>query len=77
MDNRVFDEYLIDAKLHIKTTGRIDDFSDDHVYPYEPTSYSVLDRLAQIDEVMFEDEIDCTDLFSEKDGRNRVLVYSI
>lgn len=40
-----FDEYYIDAKLGIKTTGRDDKFADKHIYPYEPTTYEVLDRL--------------------------------
>ena len=35
-----------DKLLHIKTTGRDDSHSDQYRYPYEPTSYSVLERLA-------------------------------
>lgn len=35
-----------DKLLHIKTTGRDDSNSDQHRYPYEPTPYSVLERLA-------------------------------
>ena len=42
-----FEDYLIDAKLHIETVGRNDSFSTDHLYPYEPTSYPVLDRLIE------------------------------
>ncbi len=42
-----FDDYLIDAQLHIKTTGRDDSCADDLCSPYEPTSYSVLARLAE------------------------------
>ena len=42
-----FEDYLIDAKLHIDTVGRNDSFSTDHLYPYEPTSYPVLDRLIE------------------------------
>ena len=70
-----FEDYLIDAKLHIETVGRNDSFSTDHLYPYEPTSYPVLDRLIEdeyiaylstFNEVMFVDEIDCTDLFEEE-----------
>ena len=33
--------------------------------------------LSTIDEVMFVDEIDCTDLFEEKDLRNRIMIYEI
>ncbi len=35
-----------DKLLRIKTTGRDDSRSDQYRYPYEPTSYSVLERLA-------------------------------
>lgn len=35
-----------DKLLHIKTTGRDDSNSDQHRYPYEPTPYEVLERLA-------------------------------
>ena len=35
-----------DKLLHIKTTGRDDSNADLYCYPYEPTPYSVLERLA-------------------------------
>ncbi len=35
-----------DKLLHIKTTGRDDSNSDQYRYPYEPTPYCVLERLA-------------------------------
>ncbi len=35
-----------DKLLHIKTTGRDDSRSDQYRYPYEPTPYTVLERLA-------------------------------
>lgn len=35
-----------DKRLRIKTTGRDDALSDQYRYPYEPTPYSVLERLA-------------------------------
>lgn len=35
-----------DKLLKIKTTGRDDSNSDEHHYPYEPTPYCVLERLA-------------------------------
>ena len=34
-----------DRLLHVHTTGRDDSRSDQYRYPYEPTPYSVLDRL--------------------------------
>ena len=35
-----------DRLLKIKTTGRDDSHSDQYRYPYEPTPYCVLERLA-------------------------------
>ena len=35
-----------DKLLKIKTTGRDDSNSDQYRYPYEPTPYSVLERLS-------------------------------
>lgn len=35
-----------DKKLKIQTGGRLDAHADQHHYPYEPTPYSVLERLA-------------------------------
>ena len=35
-----------DKRLQIKTTGRDDENSDEYRYPYEPTPYCVLERLA-------------------------------
>ena len=35
-----------DKLLKIKTTGRDDTHSDQYRYPYEPTAYTVLERLA-------------------------------
>ncbi len=34
-----------DRLLHIRTTGRDDSHADQYRYPYEPTPYSVLERL--------------------------------
>ncbi len=42
-----FDDYLIDAKLNIETTGRNDSFSDTFRFPYEATDYSVLNRIVE------------------------------
>ena len=36
-----------DKKLKIHTAGRLDSHADQYRYPYEPTPYSVLDRLAE------------------------------
>lgn len=41
-----------DKKLHIDTIGRDDSVEDDYHYPYEPTPYVVLERLAQSDYIM-------------------------
>lgn len=42
-----FDEFLNDAELGIKTIGRIDKHSDKSYFPYEPTTYAVLKRIAE------------------------------
>lgn len=42
----VDNENTWDKLLKIKTTGRDDSNSDQYRYPYEPTPYSVLERLA-------------------------------
>lgn len=39
-------EHAWDKLLQIKTAGRDDTNSDEYRYPYEPTSYKVLERLA-------------------------------
>ena len=39
-------EEKYDRLLHIKTTGRDDSHSDQYCFPYEPTPYPVLERLA-------------------------------
>ena len=36
-----------DKKLKINTIGRDDSHADDFHFPYEPTPYSVLERLAE------------------------------
>ena len=40
-------EHTWDKRLQIKTVGRDDTHSDAYRYPYEPTPYSVLERLAE------------------------------
>lgn len=40
-------EYQWDKHLKINTTGRNDFHADEYHYPYEPTPYSVLERLAE------------------------------
>ena len=39
-------EMMWDQRLQIKTTGRDDSNADQYRYPYEPTPYTVLERLA-------------------------------
>ncbi|MCR5283404.1 MAG: SAM-dependent methyltransferase [Lachnospiraceae bacterium] len=70
MDEKDFGEYLTDARLHIKTIGRIEDYANDHIYPYEPTSYSVLERLADSGLIRGEDH-----LLDYGCGKGRTLIY--
>lgn len=65
-----FDDYLTDAKLHIETTGRNDSFSTNHLYPYEPTSYPVLDRLIESGYISREDTV-----LDYGCGKGRVPIY--
>lgn len=48
-------EYEWDKKLKIDTYGRIDGHADEYHYPYEPTPYAVLERLAQSEYILAED----------------------
>ena len=42
----IYNENMWDKLLKIKTTGRDASNSDQYSYPYEPTPYRVLERLA-------------------------------
>ena len=46
-----------DKLLQIKTTGRDDSNSDQYRYPYEPTPYTVLERLANSGFIRKKDEV--------------------
>ena len=65
-----FNDFLIDSQLHIKTTGRNDKHSDTHRYPYEPTSYTVLDRIIE-SEYISKDDV----LLDYGSGMGRVAIY--
>ena len=65
--NENFDEFLIDAKLHIDTM---------RLFFYYPQDEYVA-FLMGVDELDFVDEIDCVDLFAENDDRNRVLIFEL
>lgn len=51
------DEKQWDKLLHIKTSGRDDSHSDTIHYPYEPTPYSVLERLVKSNYISKKDTI--------------------
>ena len=65
-----FDEFLIDAKLHIDTIGRDDKYSDTYRYPYEPTAYAVLERIAESGYIAKDDL-----LIDYGSGKGRVPIY--
>ena len=50
-------ENLWDQRLKIKTAGRDDTNSDEYRYPYEPTPYCVLERLADSGLIGCEDTV--------------------
>ncbi|MCR5503656.1 MAG: class I SAM-dependent methyltransferase [Lachnospiraceae bacterium] len=71
MSNKAdFYEYLKDAELGISTRGRIERHADKSKYPYEPTSYSVLDRLCDSG---YLNDNDC--LLDYGCGKGRVVFY--
>lgn len=53
--SEAFDEFLMDSRLGIKTTGRNDKHAGLHYYPYEPTDYAVLERIVQAEFLEKED----------------------
>ena len=46
------------------------------IFIYYPQN-AYIAYLSSIPEVMFNDEIDCTDLFPEEDDRNRIMIFDI
>ena len=68
--NEDFNEFLIDAKLHIDTIGRDDQYSDTYRYPYEPTAYAVLERIAESGYITKNDL-----LIDYGSGKGRVPIY--
>lgn len=65
-----FEEFLLDSKLNIHTTGRNDKHADQHRYPYEATAYVVLERLAEAGLLSSEDV-----LLDYGCGKGRVPIY--
>lgn len=46
-----------DKKLKINTCGRVDGHADEYHYPYEPTPYCVLERLAESEYITEESKV--------------------
>ena len=67
-----FDDFLMDAKLHIETTGRDETCADNMVAPYEPTTYTVLERLASEGYVTASDH-----LVDYGSGLGRVVIFLV
>ncbi|MCR5507273.1 MAG: class I SAM-dependent methyltransferase [Lachnospiraceae bacterium] len=65
-----FEDFLIDAKLNISTTGRNAGYSDKNNYPYEGTSYAVLDRLIEGGYISRDDHV-----LDYGCGKGRVAIY--
>lgn len=53
-----------DKLLHIRTMGRDDSNADRYRYPYEPTPYSVLERLANAEYYQVPESVDCAYFFN-------------
>ena len=67
-----FDDFLMDAKLHIETTGRDETCADDQVAPYEPTTYTVLERLVEEETITASDH-----LVDYGSGLGRVVIFLV
>ena len=65
-----FKEFLEDAELHISTIGRDEKYSNAHAHPYEPTTYEVLERLAESGLIGADDH-----LLDYGSGKGRVPIY--
>ena len=67
-----------DKLLQIKTTGRDDSHADRFHHPYEPTPYSVLERLANKGFIGKRDVVlDYGDWFARNTLWERIVVYGI
>lgn len=65
-----FRDFILDKELNIQTTGRNDEFSDTHRYPYKPTAYSVLDRILESEYLQASDIV-----LDYGSGMGRVPIY--
>ncbi len=65
-----FDDFLEDAKLHIETTGRDDSCETPNIRAYEPTSYSVLERILEEGSISSDDH-----LIDYGSGKGRVCIF--
>ena len=65
-----FKDFLIDKELKIKTTGRNEKHADTRRYPYEPTSYTVMDRMIESEYISKDDVI-----IDYGSGMGRVPIY--
>ena len=70
MSKRDFADVFKDKLLNINTEGRSEKYSDDNKFPYEPTPYSVLDRL--IEEGIIDEKSYVIDFGS---GMGRACIY--
>ena len=64
--------------LQIKTTGRDDSHANRFHHPYEPTPYSVLERLANKGFIGKRDVVldyGCGDLFAGNVPRERIMIF--
>ena len=70
MQEQQTEEERWDEKLHIRTAGRDDAAEDAHHYPYEPTPYAVLQKVADAGWVTQDDV-----LFDLGCGKGRVSLF--
>lgn len=65
-----------EKKLGVSTCAAAFEKDDKNHSRYEPTSYAVLQRLAQ-DTFAYAGEVDCGDLFHNADEKERIVVFEI
>ena len=62
-------ELLWDKRLQIKTCGRDEVNADQYRYPYEPTPYSVLERLEDVGAVIHRTDREGTLVVTIREGQ--------
>ena len=71
-----FSVEIFESVMKQVTGSYYEDSRNIRLFLYYPQD-SYVAALSRMDEVMFFDEIDCRDLFPEKDDRNKVMIFEL